>query len=112
MFIASPYKLIHPSFFKAIKQISASFIRSDSLSEIISFNVISKFKTEGKALHFALKIWQKEFISSSQFRMGNDGREREATVPPADCLKPWKTGTKWKLHLRGEAGYAAGQAIC
>lgn len=44
--------------------------------------------------------------------MGNDGREREATVPPADCLKPWKTGTKWKLHLRGEAGYAAGQAIC
>lgn len=32
--------------FKAIKQISAIFIWSDSLSEITSFHVISKFKTE------------------------------------------------------------------
>lgn len=42
--------------FEAIKQISAIFIRSDSLSEIVSFDVISKFKSEGNALHFALKI--------------------------------------------------------
>lgn len=45
--------------FKAIKEISAVFIWSDSLSEITSFSVISKFKTERKALHFALKICQK-----------------------------------------------------
>lgn len=96
--------------FQAIKQISAIFTRSDSLSEIISFNVISKFKTGGQALHFALKIRWSKLIPSSQFRMRDDGRERETTVPPADCLKPWRTGTTGRPQprrggLHGRAGH-------
>lgn len=44
--------------FKAIKQINAIFTPLDSLSEIISFNSIRKVRAKGKALHFAIKIWQ------------------------------------------------------
>lgn len=45
-----------PSLFKAVKQINDIFTLLDSLSEIISFNLICKFRAEGKALHFAVKI--------------------------------------------------------
>lgn len=96
--------------FEAIKQISAIFIQSDSLSEMVSFNVISKFKTEGKALHFALKIWQRVHFQQSV----QDGQR---------CLWTWDNGATCRLPQtlengnkigtpKGETGYTAGQVIC
>lgn len=61
-----------PSLFKAVKQINDIFTLLDSLSEIISFNLICKFRAEGKALHFAVKIWR----AQSQLRLAAKVGER------------------------------------
>lgn len=49
------HRRVPPSSTEAVTPVSAGFIRSESLTEITRFDVISELKGEGRALHFALK---------------------------------------------------------